>query len=30
MMGMYGIDGCVRDIKQAGAVKPPVPALDTA
>jgi len=30
MIGMYGIDGCVRDVKQAVAIKPPIAALDTA
>jgi hypothetical protein len=30
MPALYGIDGCVRDVKKAGAVKPTVPALDTA
>jgi len=30
MMGMYGIDGCVRDVKEAVAIKPAVAALDTA
>jgi hypothetical protein len=29
-MGLYGIDPCLRDIKEAGAVKPAVPALDDA
>jgi hypothetical protein len=30
MMAIYGIDGCVRDVKQAGAIKPAIPALDKA
>jgi hypothetical protein len=30
IMGMYGIDGCVRQVKEADAIKPPVPALDKA
>ena len=30
MMGLYGMDACVREVKKAGAVKPAVPALDTA
>ena len=30
MPALYGTDGCVRDVKQAGAIKPAVPALDTA
>lgn len=30
LMGMYGTVGCVRGVKEASAVKPPVPALDKA
>jgi hypothetical protein len=30
MMGLHAIDPCVRDVKKADAVKPAVPALDTA
>jgi hypothetical protein len=30
LMGMYGTDGCANGVKRAAAVKPPVPALDTA
>ena len=30
MMGLYGIDACVREVKKAGAVKPAVPTLDAA